>query len=173
MHHDVPPPVLQVDGKTAPALLGMILSTLERCVRLNLVASRSRQGSAANTSRTLGAGLRTTLRTGLTMASAGKVGIGQWRSFCALASTQLGRLPEFRDVVRSAEEAAGMSLPEPLLSFAGRPARTNEEAELACVLPRYGRILRHLDLIGQMLEADEPLKPSLVIFAASSRRYSS
>jgi hypothetical protein len=40
-----------------------------------------------------------------------------------------------------------------------------EHAELALVLPRFGRVLKYLDVVGGMLERDEPLKPAILIFS--------
>ena len=41
----------------------------------------------------------------------------------------------------------------------------NMKADLQLVLPRFAKILEWLGVIGEMLERDEPLKPSLLIFS--------
>jgi len=69
------------------------------------------------------------------------------------------------DLVAAADEAGAKYLPSVLLNITMAPELDAEQAELALVLPRFGRVLRYLDVVGGMLERDEPLKPSILIFA--------
>ena len=74
---------------------------------------------------------------------------------------RLRDLPAVRKCERQAERAGEEYLPEPLLSFSRRTDdMSNEQAELALVLPRFGKILKWLSVLGKMLQSDEPLKPA-------------
>jgi hypothetical protein len=61
-------------------------------------------------------------------------------------------------------------LPDALTDLPRTGESSVERDELAAVLPRFGRILRLLDMIGEMLERDEPLKPALLLFARVSQQ---
>ena len=72
----------------------------------------------------------------------------------------------FRKLIRYAEAEGERYLPESLKKLTETEGFLNEEhAELALVLPRFAKILKWLSVIGKMLEADEPLKPALLIFS--------
>lgn len=73
----------------------------------------------------------------------------------------------FREVIEAAERAGGGFLPEPLRRHAAAGDHSEPDlAEIALLLPRFGQILRWLNVVERMLAADEPLKPALVIFAS-------
>ena len=98
------------------------------------------------------------------------VASGEWFAWRSVVSGALSRSAAVRAIIRSSDRAAEDLLPEPLLSFSKRSTGlTSEQAELALVLPRFGRILRSLDVVGRMLEADEPLKPALVVMTRVSQ----
>jgi hypothetical protein len=48
--------------------------------------------------------------------------------------------------------------------------KSGVESPLVKVLPRFGRILRTLDIVGEMLERDEPLKVGIVLFAKAAKQ---
>jgi hypothetical protein len=48
-----------------------------------------------------------------------------------------------------------------------------EMKELAEVLPQFGKVLRWLNVVGELLDRDEPMKASLVIFSAVNDQVSS
>jgi hypothetical protein len=73
--------------------------------------------------------------------------------------------PAIHDFVAAADVAGARYLPAVLLKITAAPELDAEQAELALVLPRFGRVLRYLDVVGGMLDRDEPLKPSILIFA--------
>ena len=72
----------------------------------------------------------------------------------------------YSKLVRFAENSGEKFLPGPLSDLAaGKGFLSTEHAELAMILPRFGKILKWLSVVGKMLEADEPLKPALLIFS--------
>lgn len=94
------------------------------------------------------------------------LGAGEWRAWSGMMSNRFAGQPAFLKLIRHAESEGDKFLPEPLYGLAVNDGFLSpEHAELAMVLPRFGRILLWLDVIGRMLEADEPLKPALLIFA--------
>ena len=86
-------------------------------------------------------------------------------SWCTMLSHRLRHVAFRQRLIADAERSGEGYLPEPLRSFAVRPAATEEESVLALILPRFGRLLRWLNVVGTMLANDEPLKPALLIFA--------
>jgi hypothetical protein len=75
--------------------------------------------------------------------------------------------PAFRTLIEGADAAGVRALPEPLRTHAVAGDHPEADlAEAAMLLPRFGRILRWLNVVERMLAADEPLKPALVVFAS-------
>jgi hypothetical protein len=74
-------------------------------------------------------------------------------------------LPAVAHLIAAADAAGARCLPTVLLNLTDQPELDIEQAELALVLPLFGRVLRYLDIVGGMLERDEPLKPSILIFS--------
>jgi len=114
--------------------------------------------------------LMTTLRQGILLseglAQADSASAGEWRACADVLSASLNRSPAFAVLIRLAETAGTTYLPRPLKDLVeNKEFLTAEHAELALVLPRFGRILLWLSIIGTMLERDQPLKPALLIFS--------
>ena len=100
------------------------------------------------------------------LINSNSLGSGEWKAWSGLLSHRLGSLPVFTKLIRHAETEGDRYLPAPLSNFVSNEGLLSaEHAELALVLPRFGRILKWLSVVGKMLEADEPLKPALLIFA--------
>ena len=78
---------------------------------------------------------------------------------------RLKHVPAINDLIEAADAAGAAYLPAILLNLVRQPELDAEQAELALVLPRFGRVLRYLDVVGGMLERDEPLKQSILIFS--------
>lgn len=98
--------------------------------------------------------------------NAAKLGPAEWRAWSSLVSSRLSSVAAFAVLIGLAEEQGDEYLPSPLRELANTNSFLSEEqSELALVLPKFGRILKSLSLVGRMLEADEPLKPALLIFA--------
>ena len=113
-----------------------------------------------------GSELRDVMQMGECYSRAEPLRTGEWNAWRNLLDDKIQRLPAIRSFIRYAEACGEMYMPEPLRSFAASSAEmTNEQAELALVLPRFAQVLKWLSVVGKMLDADEPLKPALLIFA--------
>lgn len=94
------------------------------------------------------------------------VSSGEWRAWSNVVLEKLVPNVTFAKLVANSEADGGNFLPEKLKGLIGdAPASSRARKELDIVLPRFGRILRMLDIVGEMLERDEPLKPALLIFS--------
>jgi hypothetical protein len=94
------------------------------------------------------------------------LGIGQWRAWSKMLDRRFQEITAVDRLVDLAENSGSETLPRPLADL-GRDVSsiTTETAELILVLPKFGMVLRWLNIIGKMLAADEPLKPALLIFS--------
>jgi len=78
---------------------------------------------------------------------------------------RLRDLPAVARLKAAADAAGERNLPSVLLELTQKGEIDPEEAELALVLPRFGQVLKYLDVVGGMLERDEPLKPAILVFS--------
>jgi len=150
-------------------------STLMRCMKLNarLLVEHSRNESdrlaidlTVDELNELAAALRDTIQVGDCIVRAEPLGVGEWKAWCNLLAEKFGSLDAFHKLIRHAEAQGEQFLPEPLKSFAAnQKPKSIEDAELALILPKFAKILKWLSVIGKMLQADEPLKPALLIFS--------
>jgi hypothetical protein len=139
------------------AKLQLISAVLERCIRLNaqLYAAEDDLNELARV-----------LRDAVQMARCAELkNPSELNAWSMMLGHRLRHIAARQRLIANAEQNGEGCLPEPLRSFAIRPARSEEEAVLALVLPRFSRVLRWLSVVGAMLENDEPLKPALLIFA--------
>lgn len=91
---------------------------------------------------------------------------GEWTAWSKSLTEKLKKVSAFEKLIKSAEKTGEHFLPLPmqnLLKDKNLSAAT--EADLKLVLPRFGKILKWLDIIAQMVRQDKPLKPTLLIFA--------
>lgn len=94
------------------------------------------------------------------------LGFGEWRSWNLLLSGKLTSSPVYTKITGFSESLGGQALParfrelldRKLLPFA-------DDADLNRILPRFANILKSLNVVGGMLRTDQPLKPTLLIFA--------
>ena len=91
---------------------------------------------------------------------------GEWTAWSSLLYEKLKSVTAFDKFVESAEKQGEKFLPEVLQDLlATKPLPLALESDLRLILPRFGKILKWLSVIDKMLKQDEPLKPSLLIFA--------
>lgn len=110
--------------------------------------------------------LRDAVLLSATLMRSATLDAGDWRAWASLLTHRFRQISAFRGIIRFAELDGERNLPEIFRGLGADPrALTEEIAELAMVLPRFGKILKWLEVVGRMLEGDEPLKPSLLIFA--------
>ncbi|MGE3465658.1 MAG: hypothetical protein AB7J13_01890, partial [Pyrinomonadaceae bacterium] len=155
----------------------LVHSALQRCSILNSRVLSSNGGVASAQAEVAWdiqfgelAGLSSALRDAALLSDgligSRSLGSGAWRAWCNMLSHRLASHAVHNKLIRHAESEGDRFLPEPLAALAANKGfLTAEHAELAMVLPRFGRILKWLAVVGRMLESDEPLKPALLIFA--------
>ena len=150
----------------------LIHSALLRCAGLNskLLSLRSnRQEPDSVTGRELSdlaIAFRDSILIGDCMIRSGSLGPAEWKAWSNALGDRLTHLPVFSKLIKSAESSGERSLPDYLNKLVDAEAITPEQAEIALVLPRFGKILKWLSVVGEMLERDEPLKPALLIFSS-------
>ena len=155
----------------------LVHSTLQRCALLN-ARLLSANGGNPSAGATLTWGIKfselnelSVVLRDLTLLSEGLIhadslGSGEWKAWSGLLSHRFRTLPTFAKLIRVAEDAGKKHLPEPLNDLAeSKGFLSVEHAELALILPRFGTILKWLSVVGKMLDADQPLKPALLIFS--------
>ncbi len=164
----------ETDGSQPDAIKNfrLIQSALLRCAGLNsrLLSMRShREQPDSVTGRELSdlaIAFRDSILIGECMIRSGSSGPAEWKAWSNALSDRFTHLPVFRKLIRSAETSGEQSLPEYLKKLVNGESDTLEQAEIALILPRFGKILKWLSVIGEMLAADEPLKPALLIFSS-------
>ena len=166
-----------IDDRPADAAreFRLIHTALQRCSMLTArLLSGSQQSAQAMVTRDIKFGELTLLSSVLrdaallsdALITSQSLGIGEWRAWCSMLTARLDSYSVFAKLVRHAEAEGDKFLPKVLADLASSDEfLTAEQAELALVLPRFGRVLRWLSVVGKMLEADEPLKPALLVFA--------
>lgn len=90
----------------------------------------------------------------------------EWTAWCGSLAERLKAVSVVGKLIESAEASGEEFLPKALTDLiAAKPLALALESDLKLVLPRFGKILKWLSVIDKMLKNDEPLKPSLIIFA--------
>lgn len=155
----------------------LVHTTLQRCAMLNGRLLGAAVSHAANETMVAGnikladlASLQTVVREVLLLSDglirSNSLGSGEWKAWSRMLTSRFRSLPGFIKLIRYAEVTGEKCLPGRLLQLTeSREFLSAEHAELALVLPRFGKVLKWLSVVGRMLEADEPLKSSLLIFA--------
>jgi hypothetical protein len=90
-----------------------------------------------------------------------------WLAFSALFAERIERLQIARELIAETEMEASVNLPPDLTdSLQTKVIPAEVAADLRHVFPYFGRLLKYLGLVEDMLAKDKPLKPALLIFAA-------
>ena len=155
----------------------LVHSAIQRCSMLTARLMSAQGGLAsAQTAVTwdikfgelanLSAALRDATLLGDGLIRSNTLGTGEWRAWRNMLAHRLAGQRAFAKLIRHAELEGDKFLPTQLRDLSVADGFLSpEHAELALVLPRFGRVLRWLDVVGKMLESDEPLKPALLVFA--------
>lgn len=97
---------------------------------------------------------------------AGPSSFSEWMAWSNILSEKLKRSEIVQKAISNAEAEGEKFLPQTLQELLqNKPIPSALEADLRIVLPRIARILKWLDVIGQMLKKDDPLKPALLLFS--------
>lgn len=152
---------------------------LQRCSRLTfrvLASTGNGDGQAdacgdlarANISfdelRDFGGRLREELLLADSLNRSESLNLSEWQTWCSLFVDRFVDVPAFAKLAVLADVDGENYLPAELRKLIGGGVGGGR-AEFEAVLPRFGRILRLLDIVRMMLDGDEPLKPALLIFA--------
>ncbi len=147
-------------------------SALLRIARLNAIllsVHKTDQAGGQVSGRELSdlaAAIRDSILVSDCMVRSEHIGVAEWKAWSGSLAERLTHLTAFKKIVRIAEADGERFLPAQLRELINATSDDPEHAELALVLPRFGKILKWLDVVGKMLEADEPLKPALLIFSS-------
>lgn len=91
---------------------------------------------------------------------------GEWAAWGNTLSEKLKSVEIVSKLITRAEKTGEGFLPEILTALLeSKPIPFSTEADLRLVLPRFAKILKWLSVVETMLQSDEPLKPSLLIFS--------
>jgi hypothetical protein len=168
----------QVKTRTADMTkeLRLTHSALLRCALLvasilSLKAtSEDKDAASAHKFSNLADVLRDLILIGDQITRSGHVDTHQWKAWCNSVVDRLSHCTIYKELIRAAEEAGTQFLPRQLKDLADGSRELSDHAELALVVPRFGKTLLWLNVVGKMLAADEPLKPALLIFSAVSEQ---
>ncbi|HMT09513.1 MAG TPA: hypothetical protein PKA82_16040 [Pyrinomonadaceae bacterium] len=113
--------------------------------------------------------LREPLLTAEGLEKRGEIGFAEWQAWCRFVVTWLDNDQVISRFTALSDKGGAAFLPKRLKEMIDESAaKSGVESPLVRVLPRFGRILRTLDIIGEMLERDEPLKMAIVLFAKAA-----
>lgn len=100
------------------------------------------------------------------MLRAAPLKFGEWAAWSETLSEKLKSVEIVSKLITRAEKKGEGFLPEVLTALLeSKPISFSTEADLRLVLPRFAKILKWLSVVEKMLQTDEPLKPSLLIFS--------
>lgn len=155
----------------------IVHSGLKRCVLLNsYILSRKGSLSDSHTFETIDLSvidlselsdvLNEAVLISESLTNSPVLGPGQWRAWSDLLNRRFDETRAFFSLVHYAESSGSRFLPIRLAELGADPRSvTAEHAELILVLPRFGIVLKWLSVVKKMLDADKPLKASLLIFS--------
>ena len=96
----------------------------------------------------------------------GKLDFADWRAWADTLSEKLDASPAKQQLVNLSQASGESFLPAKLRRLLGESqVPLADEVDLHLILPQFGVILGSLNVVGSMLQHDEPLKPSLIIFS--------
>ncbi|HEY0460336.1 MAG TPA: hypothetical protein VGC97_14455 [Pyrinomonadaceae bacterium] len=100
------------------------------------------------------------------MLRAAPLKFGEWAAWGNTLSEKLKASEIASKLITRAEKTGERYLPEVLTALLeSKPLPFSTEADLRLVLPRFAKILKWLSVVETMLQTDEPLKPSLLVFS--------
>ena len=130
------------------------------------IGSQSIEGLRTSDLDALSLVLRDAIVVNESVLAAGKVDFGGWRSWTQTLHEKLAASRAHGKLVKISKRSGERFLPKPLIQLVEKKAVPfAEEAELELLIPQLGALLGALKIVAGMLNADEPLKPSLIIFS--------
>lgn len=90
----------------------------------------------------------------------------EWTAWSNVLAEKLKQVSVTEKLIEHAEREGRNFIPQTLQDLLqNKPLPLAYEADLRVVLPLFAKILKWLDVIGKMHDNDEPLKPTLLLFA--------
>ena len=94
------------------------------------------------------------------------LGFGEWRSWNVVLAGKLTASSVFGKITAITEGVGEQALPDGFRALLDKKSIPfADEADLHQILPRFANILKSLNVVGNMLRTDQPLKPTLLIFS--------
>lgn len=113
--------------------------------------------------------LRDTLFLADSLNRSDSLNLSEWQAWCRVFVDRFAELPAFSKLTAVVDSGGERFLPDTLRDLvAGGSGGMRAEYEV--IVPRFGRILRLLNMVGEMLAGDEPLKPALILFSKVSEQ---
>ncbi len=102
---------------------------------------------------------------------AAPLNFNEWRAWSNSLADRLKSVDAVEKLIKSAEKQGERFLPRTLLDLLDNKEVSSELiADLKMVLPHFAKILKWLSVVGKMLENDEPLKTTLLLFAQINKQ---
>jgi hypothetical protein len=119
----------------------------------------------------LSTSLKDSILIGDTMLRAAPLRFAEWTAWSNVLSEKLKQNETAGKLIVNAERQGETFLPQSLKDLLqSQPIPLAVEADLRVVLPLFAKILKWLDVIEGMIHRDEPLKPSMLLFARISEQ---
>jgi hypothetical protein len=94
------------------------------------------------------------------------LGFTEWRAWCRMMVESFHSAGAFAKTVGNAEKVAEEAIPARLQELINQDSLSfGDRFDLSVIVPGFARVLRWLRVVESLLDADDPLKPSLLIFA--------
>ncbi|MBP6003509.1 MAG: hypothetical protein KA746_08770 [Pyrinomonadaceae bacterium] len=150
--------------------LRLARAALQKCSRLTFTilssdtSSGVMAGIRAEELHQFASALRDPLMLAESLNRSESLDLTEWNAWCKVFLERFADVPAYSKLIALTESGGDEYLPALLRdTIYGSLDRYRPEYE--AILPRFGQILRLLEIVGKMLAADEPLKPALLIFA--------
>lgn len=134
--------------------------------RFDVVANAAVRTVSSDDCDALVVELRDLIALNRNLIDAGYVKFDGWKAWKQLLAERLSTLPTVGKFSRNWGRDGVRHLPPDLAQLlSGRSLTFSDRSDLTEVLSRFAIIIRSLDVVGRMLRNDEPLKPTVVVFA--------
>lgn len=95
------------------------------------------------------------------------VSFQSWLAWSNILASELGKIPAVEALAAETARAAESYLPAQIVKgIENKKISLSRESDLRIALPFFGRLLKFLSVIENMLVMDKPLKPALLVFSA-------
>ncbi len=115
------------------------------------------------------AAVRDTLLLAGSISRTQRLSLNEWQAWSRSVASRFDEVPAFAKLVAHADVGGESFIPEKLRKLISGGA-SSRGIEFDSILIRFGRILRLLNIVNEMLVADEPLKPAIIIFSKISQQ---